>query len=56
MINSIIPYLQAKVPELQEILEENSRRKMGLKFMDLLTKQKEKVELQIEMAQSSMRN
>ncbi len=51
LINSIIPYLQAKVPELQEILEENSRRKMGLKFMDLLTKQKEKIELQIEMAQ-----
>ena len=51
LICNIVPYLQAGVPELQEILEEDSRRKTGLKFMDLLTKQKEKIELQIEMAQ-----
>jgi len=51
LICTIVPYLQANVSELQEILEEDSRRKTGLKFMDLLTKQKEKIELQIEMAQ-----
>jgi len=50
IIGQTMPFMSVSIAEKQELLEMNSEKFKGLRFIDLLTKQKESIELQIEMA------
>lgn len=50
IIAALLPYMQITIEERQQLLEELSKREMALNFMDLLTKQKDKLDFQIDMA------
>ncbi len=56
MIGFSVQYLSMTIAEKQELLEERSLHKRGIKFIDDLLKQKESVKLQIEMAQKFNEN
>ena len=51
IIGYIMPYVSASIAEKQELLEMDSAKAKSLRFIDMLNKQKESIELQIEMAQ-----
>lgn len=50
LIGFSAPYLSASRAEKQELLEMRSLHERGIKFLDLLLKQKESLKIQIEMA------
>lgn len=50
IIASLLPFMQNSVEEKQALLEQDSKRKLSLMFMDLLTKQKDKLDLQIDLS------
>ncbi|MCP4131092.1 MAG: endopeptidase La [bacterium] len=50
LIEFSIPYINCPVPEKQELLETRSVKTKSLKFLDILMKQKESVNFQIELA------
>lgn len=47
---ALIPFMQISVEEKQQLLEQSSKRKMSLLFMDFLTKQRDKIDLQIDLS------
>ncbi|MFC1852956.1 endopeptidase La [candidate division CSSED10-310 bacterium] len=51
IIGFSIQYMSVSPAEKQELLEIDSERHKGLRFLDLIMKQKDSIELQIEMAQ-----
>lgn len=51
LIGFAMPYMAVSVPEKQALLEMDSEKQRGLRFIDLLTRHKASIELQIEMAQ-----
>ncbi|MCP4750829.1 MAG: endopeptidase La [Proteobacteria bacterium] len=50
IIGFALPYITVPLSDKQELLEMSSLRERSLKFIDMLLKQKENVNLQIEMA------
>ncbi|TKG97019.1 endopeptidase La [Puteibacter caeruleilacunae] len=50
LMANLIPYMQISVDEKQQLLEQNSKRKRALFFMDLLVKQKDKLDLQVDIS------
>lgn len=50
LIAGLMPFMQISTEEKQQLLEQNSRRKRSLLFMDLLVKQKEKLDLQVDLS------
>lgn len=46
----LMPFMQIAVEEKQQLLEHNSKRKRSLLFMDLLVKQKDKIDLQVDLS------
>lgn len=50
LIAAVIPYMDASLQLKQELLQSRYLKEKFLKFIDLLIRQKEKVELQVEMA------
>ena len=50
IIATLMPFMQISVDEKQQLLEQSSKRKMSLQFMDILTKQKDKIDLQIDLS------
>ena len=51
IINFSLPFMSVSKAEKQELLEIDSEKYRCLRFIDLLTRQKDSIELQIEMAQ-----
>ncbi len=51
LMGYLMPFLNSSLQEKQTLLEINSLRERGIKFMDLLLQQKESIKLQMEMAQ-----
>lgn len=47
---ALVPFMQISIDEKQQLLEQSSKRKMSLLFMDLLTKQRDKIDLQIDLS------
>ncbi|HSO89407.1 MAG TPA: endopeptidase La [Draconibacterium sp.] len=47
---TLMPFLQISVEEKQQLLGQSSKRKMSLLFMDFLTKQRDKIDLQIDLS------
>jgi ATP-dependent Lon protease len=47
---ALLPIMQISVKEKQELLEKDSKRKMCMMFMDLVTKQKDKLDVQIDIS------
>lgn len=50
LMGYLMPFLNTSLQEKQELLEIDSMRDRGIKFMDVLLQQKESVKLQMEMA------
>ena len=50
IIAALLPFMQLSISDRQRLLEQNSRQKMSILFMDLLVKQKEKIDLQIDLS------
>ena len=46
----LMPFMQIAIEEKQQLLEQNSKRKRSLLFMDLLVKQKDKIDLQVDLS------
>ena len=51
IIGTVLPLLSVPLEEKQRLLEETSQRKIGLMFIDILQKQKQVLDVQIEMSQ-----
>ncbi|MCG8337778.1 MAG: endopeptidase La [Proteobacteria bacterium] len=51
LMGYLMPFLNSSLQEKQTLLEINSLRERGIKFMDMLLQQKESIKLQMEMAQ-----
>jgi ATP-dependent Lon protease len=52
VIGFTMPFMQGSVARLQEILETESEKLLGIQFIDLLLEHKNSVEFQIEMARN----
>jgi ATP-dependent Lon protease len=50
VIGQIMPFLQASVQEKQNLLERDSKKQFGVRFIDMLMSQKDSINFQIEMA------
>lgn len=50
VLMAVLPLMNATIAEKQELLESPSQRSKFLAFIDLLMKQKERIDLQVEMA------
>ncbi len=50
IIATLLPFMQLSVSDRQGLLEQNSKHKMCMLFMDLLVRQKEKIDLQIDLS------
>jgi ATP-dependent Lon protease len=50
IIATLLPYMQLSISDKQQLLEQNSKQKMCALFMDLLVKQREKIDLQIDLS------
>ncbi|MBU3914765.1 endopeptidase La [bacterium] len=51
LMGYLMPFLNISLQEKQSLLEIDSLRERGIKFMDVLLRQKESIKLQMEMAQ-----
>lgn len=50
IIATLLPFMQLSISDRQRLLEQNSRQKMSMLFMDMLVKQKERIDLQIDLS------
>jgi ATP-dependent Lon protease len=53
VIGYVLPYIPLSQEEKQDLLEISSQRKQSMAFIDLMTRQKESIDLQIEIAKKS---
>ena len=50
IIALVMPYLQIGIAKKIELLEESSRKEIGMQFMDLLVRQKDLIDFQIDLS------